>query len=147
MEYRDLVRQFLNNEIMVTDVPRWPALEKIAESLIVRGIFVALYIGVYVIFSPSLWFFLLIPLHIFMGPVHGFIVNWFGHFVGYRNFNNLKDYSKNTLPVDLLMMGELYQNNHHKNPQKRNFAYRSFELDTGYLFASLMQKLNIIQLK
>ena len=30
-----------------------------------------------------------------MGPIHGFIVNWFGHKTGYRNFNELKDNSKN----------------------------------------------------
>ena len=34
----------------------------------------------------------------------------------------LDDNSKNTLPVDFLMMGELYQNNHHKSPQKVNWG-------------------------
>ena len=81
-----------------------------------------------------------------MGPIHGFIVNYFGHLVGYRNFKELKDNSKNTLPVDLLMMGELYQNNHHKTPNNRNFSHRWFEIDLGCLFASLLQKLNVIQL-
>ena len=44
------------------------------------------------------------------------------------------------------MMGELYQNNHHKTPNNRNFAHRWFEIDLGCLFASLLQKLNVIQL-
>tara|TARA_B000000557_G_C20811383_1_gene460327 strand:+ start:3097 stop:3825 length:729 start_codon:yes stop_codon:yes gene_type:complete len=146
-EYRLLVKQFLNNEIKVKDVPRWPIMEKFAESLFVRIFFVIIYIVIYLIYSPSLWFLLLIPLHIFMGPIHGFIVNWFGHLLGYRNFKKLKDNSKNTLPVDLLMMGELYQNNHHNSPNKRNFTHRWFELDTGFIIATLLQKLNIIQLK
>ena len=121
-------------------------MEKIAELLPVRALFISLYISIYWNYAPSLWYFFLIPLHIFMGPIHGFIVNYFGHLIGYRNFKELKDNSKNTLPVDLLMMGELYQNNHHRAPNNRNFAYLWFEIDLGYLFASLLQKLNIIQL-
>jgi len=47
---------------------------------------------------------------------------------------------------DRLMMGELYQNNHHKAPRKINFANRWFEIDLGYLFASFLQKLNIVKI-
>jgi len=146
VEYRDLVNQLVHNQIIITDVPRLPTLEKIADSLPVRILFIFFYIGIYWIFSPSFWFLFLIPFHIFMGPIHGFIVNWFGHLIGYRNFKGLKDNSKNTLPVDFLMMGELYQNNHHKAPNNRNFAHRWFEIDLGFLLASLLQKFNIIQL-
>lgn len=146
VEYRNLVNQFLNNQISLSDVPRWPTLERIAESLVTRIFFVIFYIGIYVLYSPSPWFYSLIPLHIFMGPIHGFIVNWFGHRVGYRNFNQQPDNSKNTLPVDIVMMGELYQNNHHKAPNKRNFAVRWFELDIGHLISAFLLKLNIIQL-
>jgi stearoyl-CoA desaturase (delta-9 desaturase) len=146
IEYRNLVNQLFHNKIRIADVPRWPTLEKIAELLPVRTLFIFFYISIYWIFAPSIWYYLLIPLHIVMGPIHGFIVNWFGHQIGYRNFKELKDNSKNTLPVDLLMMGELYQNNHHKTPNNRNFAHRWFEIDLGYLFASLLQKLNVIQL-
>ena len=79
-----------------------------------------------------------------MGPIHGFIVNWFGHRVGYRNFDEIKDNSKNSLPLDFLMMGELYQNNHHKFPNKRNFALKWFELDIGYVVASFFKKINVV---
>jgi stearoyl-CoA desaturase (delta-9 desaturase) len=79
-----------------------------------------------------------------MGPIHGFIVNWFGHTTGYRNYNDLKDNSKNTLPFDFLMMGELYQNNHHKKPNNINFAKRWFELDLGFLFSIILKKMRII---
>jgi len=112
----------------------------------VRTLFIFFYISIYWVFAPSPWYFFLIPLHILMGPIHGFIVNWFGHLIGYRNFKELKDNSKNTLPVDLLMMGELYQNNHHKTPNNRNFSHRWFEIDLGCLLASLLQKLNVIQI-
>ena len=79
-----------------------------------------------------------------MGPIHGFIVNWFGHKTGYRNFKDLKDNSKNSLPLDFLMMGELYQNNHHKKPNDINFAKRWFELDFGYLLSNILKKIKVI---
>ena len=144
LEYRSVVDQFNNNEINVTDVPRWPLIEKLSDSLVVRALFILSYIYIYMVVAPSGWYYFLIPLHIFMGAVHGFIVNWFGHLLGYRNFN-LKDNSMNTLPVDFLMMGELYQNNHHKMPVKRNFASRWFEIDFGYIVTIILQILNIIK--
>ena len=60
-----------------------------------------------------------------MGPLHGAIVNWCGHKYGYANFDN-QDKSKNTTPVDFLMLGELFQNNHHKFPNSPNFAKKWF---------------------
>ena len=126
------------------NLPQWPFIEKLGESIMVRIGFIAIYILVYNNYSISIWQYILIPIHILMGPIHGFIVNWFGHKSGYRNFNELKDNSKNTLPVDLLMMGELYQNNHHKKPENPNFAVRWFELDLGYIMYLFMKKIKII---
>ena len=74
----------------------------------------------------------------------GFIVNWFGHKHGYRNFENTGDYSTNTLPVDLLMSGELYQNNHHRFPNKNNFAFKWYEIDFGYLLIKLLNRIGVI---
>ena len=44
------------------------------------------------------------------------------------------------------MMGEFYQNNHDKTPNKMNFVHLWFEIDLGCLLASLLQKLNVIQI-
>lgn len=77
------------------------------------------------------WFFL--PVHFFMGPLQGACVNWFGHKVGYRNYETNDD-SRNTIPVDTFLMGELMQNNHHQAPADLNFAKRKFEFDPGYWF-------------
>lgn len=49
-----------------------------------------------------------------MGAVHGAIVNRAGHMIGYIN-HKLDDHSKNTLPLEILTVGELFQNNHHNN--------------------------------
>jgi stearoyl-CoA desaturase (delta-9 desaturase) len=81
-----------------------------------------------------------------MGPIQGAIVNYAGHKFGYRNFD-LGDNSKNTLPVDFLLMGELYQNNHHKNGKRMNFAYRYFEIDITYQIAKLLHVIGIIKIK
>ena len=79
------------------------------------------------------------PLHFIMGPLHGFIVNWFGHWAGYRN-QETPDKSKNTLPIDLFLMGELYQNNHHANPNDPCFAKKWWELDIGHLALMAISK-------
>ena len=127
-------------------LPRWTAFENIADTYPCRIAFIVLYTLIYVKFAPSYWYFALIPVHILMGPVHGFIVNWFGHKHGYRNFDKLHDKSKNTLFIDFLMLGELYQNNHHRFPTKNNFAYKWYEIDFGYWIVKFFSKLGIITL-
>lgn len=82
-----------------------------------------------------------------MGAIQGFIVNWFGHLIGYRNFDELKDNSKNTLPVDFLMMDKLYQNNNHRHPKKGDFAHRWFEVDIGQVITIILLRFKIIRLR
>ena len=144
IEYRRLVNEFISGVRESKDVPRWNSLEKIGESVITRFLFIVLYSLFYFKYATETWQFLFLPLHATMGPIHGFIVNWFGHKRGYRNFDDLNDNSKNTLPIDFLMMGDLYQNNHHKSPMKLNFAVRWFEIDFGYFTTMLLRKLKII---
>ena len=82
-----------------------------------------------------------------MGPIHGAIVNWGGHKYGYVNYTKTKDESKNSLPIDFLVGGELYQNNHHAFGTQPNFAKRWFELDTTYQIMRVMNLLHIIRFK
>ena len=81
-----------------------------------------------------------------MGPLHGAIVNWCGHKYGYSNYDN-DDHSKNTLPLDFLMLGELFQNNHHKKPNSVNFAQKKFELDPSYIIIKFMDLIGIIKFR
>ena len=90
--------------------------------------------------------FFFLPLHIVMGPVHGAIVNWCGHKYGYANYDN-GDQSKNTLFLDLLTLGELMQNNHHRHGMRVNFATRWFEIDPVYPIIRALDWLGIIRLK
>ena len=79
-----------------------------------------------------------------MGPIHGAIVNWGGHKYGYRNFDT-NDRSRNALPFDVVTLGELFQNNHHKFVTSPNFAFRRFEIDPTYPVLRLFAALGIIR--
>ena len=124
----------------------WVGLDRIANNNWVRLLFCALYVSVYIIFAPSLWWYVLLPIHFLMGPVHGAFVNWCGHKYGYSNYDN-GDHSKNTFFFDLLFMGECFQNNHHRHPNSANFAKRWFEFDILYPVLLVMNQLRVIQLK
>lgn len=123
--------------------PDWDKFDKFADSWLSRISWAFLYILFYYFFSPSPWFYLLLPVHFLMGPVHGAIVNWCGHKYGYRNYDN-GDKSRNTLIFDFLMLGELFQNNHHKFPRSPNFAKKWWEIDPSYFAFVLLSKLKII---
>jgi stearoyl-CoA desaturase (delta-9 desaturase) len=114
--------------------------------MITRTFFMAGYIAFYCCFAPSAWWFLLLPIHFLMGPVQGAIVNWCGHKYGYTNYNN-GDHSRNTTPWGIVLMGELFQNNHHKYGASPNFAKKWFEFDPTFLVMRFMHWTRIIRLK
>jgi stearoyl-CoA desaturase (delta-9 desaturase) len=145
-EYSTFIKKVNNRQYKDKSLPRWELIEKMGDTHTSRISFGVFYFLLYLYFAPTYWLLLLVPIHILMGPIHGFIVNWFGHKHGYRNFKKLYDNSKNTLFIDFLMLGELYQNNHHKFPTKSNFAFRWFEIDFGYFVIKLLDKLRIIRL-
>ncbi len=76
----------------------------------------------------------------------GVIINWCAHKYGYINFE-VKNTSKNLLPIDILMLGEGYHNNHHKFSSRANFGYQWYEIDPIYPFLILFDKVGIIRLK
>ena len=143
--YGNFVRgKIVPDKKFAQNVPEWPAFEKLTDSYLVRILWGVLYSCYYFYFINDLWMLIFLPLHYLMGPIHGGIVNWCGHKYGYRNFEN-DDRSKNTLAVDFLMMGELYQNNHHKFPNRLNFAFRWFEFDPVYPIIRFLQLLRVIR--
>ena len=134
-------------------IPEWRALDKFADSYASRIGWGVVYVVIYFLcitvfelpYTHWLMYFLL-PIHFLMGPVHGAIVNWSGHMYGYSNFDN-NDKSKNSLVLDFLMLGELFQNNHHKLPKRANFAVKWFEFDPTYPVVKLLHIARIIKLK
>lgn len=128
------------------DLPEWPTFERFADNWVVRILFGVFYIWFYVEFATAWWMYLLLPIHFIMGPVHGAIINWFAHKYGYQNFK-VNDTSRNLLPVDVLMLGESYHNNHHKYGARPNFGVRWHEIDPVYLAIKVFEKVGIIKLR
>ncbi len=126
-------------------LPAWKKLDALGHNIFTRLGFAALYIGFYIIFAPSGWLFLLLPIHFLMGPIQGAIVNWCGHKYGYSNYKN-GDHSKNSTPWGIIMMGELFQNNHHHAKNNANFARKWFEFDLTYIIMRGLHRLRIIKL-
>jgi stearoyl-CoA desaturase (delta-9 desaturase) len=126
------------------NVPDWKLIDKIGHSWASRIFWVGVYTAFYVVYAPSAWFYLLIPIHVFMSPVHGAIINWYAHKYGYENFE-MKNTSENLLHVDFLMLGESYHNNHHKRASNINFGYKWHEIDPVYYAILLFKALGIVQ--
>jgi stearoyl-CoA desaturase (delta-9 desaturase) len=127
--------------------PEWKAVDDLFDGWPMRIAFGVLYSLVYIRFAPHWAWFLLLPFHYLMGPVHGAIVNWCGHKYGYRNFaGDAEDKSRNTLVFDFLTLGELFQNNHHKYGMSPNFAARWFEVDPTWWVIRAMAALGILEL-
>ncbi len=125
------------------DIPSWPWLDRIGQRWATRIAWLGVYTTFYMVFATSWWQLVFLPTHMVMGPIHGAIVNWCGHRYGYRNFATA-DRSRNTLLWDLLMGGELFQNNHHRHPNRANFAARTFEIDPIYPVMRLLSWIGVI---
>lgn len=127
-------------------LPEWRTVERIASTWSSR-IFLGVLFGLFYLWlSPSVWLFvLLLPAVLLMGPLQGAIVNWCGHRWGYRNFDT-RDGSRNTLPLDFVTGGELFQNNHHGAAGRINFAWRWFEVDPTYLVLRVLDWLRVIRI-
>jgi len=132
----------------LTNLPGWRWFDDFANSRLMRIGWIGFYICFYIAFVPAgMWYlYLLVPIHCLMGPVHGAIINWFAHKYGYQNFK-LDNTSKNLFPVDILMLGESYHNNHHKHSGRANFGWRWFEIDPVYYSIKVMHWLRIIKLR
>jgi len=124
--------------------PTWPLLDQFATTWLHTFLWVILYVFLYQKIVTAPWQYSFLLIHFLMGPIQGATVNWFGHKLGYRNYN-LPDKSKNTIPVDILLMGELYQNNHHQFPMALNFAKRWFEWDPTYLVILILKKSRLLK--
>jgi stearoyl-CoA desaturase (Delta-9 desaturase) len=131
-------------EKFVKNLPEWNWFDRLGNSWLSRVFWIGVYSMLYFEFAPSLWFLLVLPLHIAMGPLHGVIINWYAHKYGRVNYN-VNNTSKNLFRIDCLMMGEGYHNNHHKFPSKSNFASRKGEIDLCYPIIYLLGKLRIIR--
>lgn len=65
---------------------------------------------------------------------------------GYRNDKALRpsDRSRNIFPIGIVMGGEELHGNHHRWPNRANFAVRNWEFDIGYWILWLLEKLKLV---
>jgi stearoyl-CoA desaturase (delta-9 desaturase) len=130
------------------DYPEWDAMDRLADSWTSRIGWVLFYIAIYALALPvTMWWIMpiAVPIHALMGPIHGAIVNWSGHKYGYSNWDN-GDKSKNTLFADVLLLGELFQNNHHYYPLRPNFATKWWEFDPTYPVIKALNAVGVIKI-
>ena len=134
-------------EKFTKNVPKWEAFDRFASSWFSRLAWAVGYTAFFYIFATAWWQWLLLPVAYMMAPIHGVIINWFGHIYGYVNFK-VSDTSKNLFRFDWLMMGEGYHNNHHKHGSRANFGgVRWHEIDITYYIMLLLDKMRLIKLK
>lgn len=143
--HKTILESQVTNNPEYLKIPAWPKLDSYAQSRLNVFMWISIYIGVYYFLSIPLYLYPMIALHSLVGPIQGAIVNWYGHKKGYQNYDNHDD-SKNTLPIDLALMGELYQNNHHQNGKRLNFAHQWFEIDVTYHIARVLNFFKIIKI-
>jgi stearoyl-CoA desaturase (delta-9 desaturase) len=141
-----LSKETVVDQRFTKNVPEWRPFDMWASSFASRTLWVAFYIWIYVAFAPYWWLFILLPIHILMGPVHGVIINWFAHKYGEVSYET-DNTSRNLFKLDLLMMGEGYHNNHHVHPNRSNFATNKGEFDMCYPAIKLLDRLKVIRMR
>ena len=72
-----------------------------------------------------------------------FIGNYMNHKIGfnYAGHRSPQDRSKNVFPLGILLAGEELHNNHHNYPKSPKFSKYWFEIDIGYFYARIFEKL------
>ncbi len=128
-----------------TGVPSWPAFEPFAHHYAIRVTWIVLYITFYAVFATAAWQWLLLPATIVMSPLHGAIINWCSHRYGYVNYK-MKNTSTNLMPIDILFLGEVFHNNHHKAPARPNLGFRKFEFDPLWPIVLTLEKFRMIRI-
>lgn len=66
------------------------------------------------------------------------VVNGIGHFWGYRNFE-VKDASRNIIPLGVFIGGEELHNNHHAYATSAKFSAKWWEIDSGWYVIRFLQ--------
>jgi stearoyl-CoA desaturase (delta-9 desaturase) len=74
------------------------------------------------------------------------IVNGLAHWWGYRN-GETRDKSRNLVPIDIIVGGELLHNNHHLDPGNPKLSRRWFEFDAGWMWLSVFRKLGLAEVR
>ncbi|MBS0285904.1 MAG: fatty acid desaturase [Proteobacteria bacterium] len=74
------------------------------------------------------------------------VVNGIGHFWGYRNFE-CPDAATNVCPLGIFIGGEELHNNHHTYPTSAKFSVKWWEVDIGWFYICVLEKLGLAKAK
>jgi len=74
------------------------------------------------------------------------VVNGIGHWFGYRN-GTTRDQSRNVVPWDFWVGGELLHNNHHLNPASPKLSLKRWEFDIGWFYIQLLRGCGLAKLR
>ncbi|MCU0926017.1 MAG: fatty acid desaturase [Hydrogenophaga sp.] len=74
------------------------------------------------------------------------IINGFGHYWGYRNFE-AQDASTNVSPWGILIGGEELHNNHHTYPTSAKLSVKPYEFDIGWMYITILKSVGLANVK
>ena len=74
------------------------------------------------------------------------VVNGIGHWFGYRN-GTTRDQSRNVVPWDFWVGGELLHNNHHLNPASPKLSLKWWEFDLGWMYIAILKSVGLAKLR
>ncbi|CAB3776523.1 DesA family fatty acid desaturase [Pararobbsia alpina] len=74
------------------------------------------------------------------------VVNGFGHFWGYRNFDSA-DASTNLIPFGILIGGEELHNNHHTFATSAKLSNKWYEFDIGWMYIRMLSAVKLAKVK
>jgi stearoyl-CoA desaturase (delta-9 desaturase) len=93
-------------------------------------------------FGPLVWATQMIWIPLWAAGV----VNGIGHWWGYRN-TDTKDFSRNIVPWDFWVGGELLHNNHHADPASPKLSLKWWEFDIGWMYICILKTLGLAKLR
>jgi len=94
----------------------------------------------------GLWGFLIWGIQMIWIPLWAAgVVNGVGHWWGYRN-TDTKDFSRNIVPWDFWVGGELLHNNHHADPASPKLSLKWWEFDIGWMYLKIFEFLRLVKL-
>ncbi len=74
------------------------------------------------------------------------VINGMGHDWGYRNYE-CPDASTNIIPWGILIGGEELHNNHHTYPSSAKLSSKWWEIDIGWVYICLLQRIRLARVK
>ena len=108
------------------------------------GIFFMLMLNIFMFGAAgiTIWAIQMVWIPVFAAGV----INGVGHCWGYRNYESA-DASTNILPIGALIGGEELHNNHHAFVSSAKFSSKWYEMDLGWAYICLLQKLKLAKVK